>query len=100
METRTFATIGDTSKYGVLLCESLVAWDGSIVITSNCFENKEKIVMPENIVLVAFSSLVVPDLKTCLEKAKDGQLPMQSQILYPENLDHKRIQMLLVEDQN
>lgn len=101
LETRRFAAIGDNSKYGILLCESLVAWDGSIVITSNCFEDKEKIVMPENIVLVAFSSQVVPDLKTCLaQKAKDGQLPLQSQILYPENLDHKRIQMLLVEDQN
>lgn len=101
LKSRQFATIGDESRYGVILCENLVAWDGSIVITSNCFQNKEKIVMPENTVLIAFSSLVVPDLKTILtQKSKEGAMPLQTQILFPENLDHKKTQILLVEDQN
>lgn len=101
LETRKFATIGDESRFGVILCENLVAWDGSIVITSNCFQSKEKIVMPENTVLIAFSSLVVPDLKSILsQKAKDGAMPQQTEILFPENLDHKKTQILLIEDQN
>ncbi|MBR0073069.1 MAG: hypothetical protein IJP95_04460 [Bacteroidales bacterium] len=101
LETRNFSAIGDQSHYGVLLCECLVAWNGSVVITSNCFQNKEKIVIPENTVLVAFSSQVARDLKSYTSpKGKEDSLPKQTLMLYPENLDHSKTQLLLIEDQN
>lgn len=101
LQAKNITTFKGNSRYGIVLCETLVAWDGSIVITSDCFEGNEKILMPENIVLVAFSSQVVRDFKTYTsQKGKESPLPKQMQILYPENLDHKKTQMLLIEDQN
>ena len=102
LESKQFATIsGDECRFGVLLCDTLVAWDGSIVISSDCFEDKEKIIIPEYTVMVAFSSQVVPDLKTYLtRKSKDEDMPKQLQVIYPENIDHSKVQMLLIEDQN
>ncbi len=102
LEAENYATIAESKcRFGVLLCETLVAWDGSVVMSSDCFEDKEKIIIPENTVMVAFSSQVVPDFRTYItRKSKDGNMPRQLQILYPENIDHKKTQMLLIEDQN
>lgn len=102
LETNRFAIIESPDcRFGVVLCESLIAWDGSVVVTSDCFEGKAKIIMPENIVLVAFSSLVVRDFKTYItQKGKDQPMPQQIEVLYPEKMDHKKIQILLIEDQN
>ena len=96
-----FGLVGESSRCGVLLCDALVAWNGSVVVTSSCFENKEKIVMPENTVMIAFSSQVTHDLKTFLaQKGREGTMPQQIQVLYPENIDHTKNQILLIEDQN
>ena len=90
-----------TCKFGVLLCDALVAWNGEIVISSDCFDEKNSVSIPENCVIVAFSSQIISDLKSYLSQKKNSDnLPQQIQLLNPKQLDHKKIQILLIEDQN
>ena len=102
LSANKFSVIGaDLCNYGLVTCDALIAWNGSILISGENFENKV-INMPENSVLIAFSSQVVHDWKAYQKQLEDNGKSVPDEIfcLKPNALIDRKIQLILIEDQN
>ena len=103
MGTDSLSLIGSTEacKYGLVTCDSLIAWNGSILISNENFERKT-VNMPENSILIAFTSQVLLDWKSYLKQTEENgrKVPDQIVSLKPNTLTNTKIQLLLIEDQN
>lgn len=101
--TDSLSLIGSTEacKYGLVTCDSLIAWNGSILISNENFERKT-VNMPENSILIAFTSQVLLDWKSYLKQTEENgrKVPDQIVSLKPNTLTNTKIQLLLIEDQN
>lgn len=103
LTTDSFSLISgtDVCRYGLVTCDSLIAWNGSILVSNESFEDSV-INMPENCVLIAFSSQVVHDWKAYMKQNEENgkKLPDQILTLKPNTLTDTKIQLILIEDQN
>lgn len=92
-------------EVGIFLCESLVAWDSSILITDRQGFGNPFSHFPKHTVIIAFTSQVVPNLEAATLRMKEqypnAQFPSQVAILNPETLlqEGKKLTVILIEDQ-
>ncbi len=92
------ASLNTPCEIGIMPCESLLAWNGSVVIS-----NGQGIMqLPKILILFAFSTQVVADWKEASIRLKEQynyDIPNQVVLLQPKNQHFKKIYLLLAEDQ-
>lgn len=90
---------------GAILCEALVAWNGSIVISSNQGLGKTLPTLNKTTIVIAFTSQVVPDWETACERIKVlyAQFPEQTVVTSPSSYTYRRglqhLHLILIEDE-
>ena len=100
-------TCSPTTVYplGATLCEALIAWQGSIVITSNLGLGTTIHALPETTIILAFTSQVVTDWEMANERLRQlyPELPDQIVITHPASYAYRKgsqkLYLILIEDE-
>ncbi len=91
---------------GAILCEALIAWQGSIVISSNLGLGITVPALPEATIVLAFTSQVVTDWEIANQRIKQlyPEYPEQVIITNPASYAYRKgmqkIYLILIEDEN
>jgi len=91
---------------GATLCEALIAWQGSVVISSNQGLGATMPALTDSIVVLAFTSQVVADWETAYERMKllYPEMPDQLMVTNPSSYAYRkgaqRIYLILIEDED
>lgn len=94
-----------TPQLGATLCEALIAWQGSIVISSNLGLGSTIPSLPETTIVIAFTSQVVSDWEEANERIKKlyTNYPNQIMVTHPASYAYRKgqqkIYMILIEDE-
>ena len=96
-----------TKRYplGATLCEALIAWQGSVVISSNLGLGTTIPSLPETTVVLAFTSQVVDDWEAANERLKQlyPQYPDQLIVTNPRAYAYRKgmqkLYLILIEDE-
>lgn len=90
---------------GAILCEALIAWQGSVVISSNLGLGTTTPALFENTIVLAFTSQVVSDWEAANERLKQlyPNYPAQIMVTHPASLAYRKKQqrlfLILIEDE-
>lgn len=90
---------------GATLCEALIAWQGSIVITSNLGLGTTVPTLPETTIVLAFTSQVVTDWEMANQRLKElyPKYPDQIMIANPASYGYRKekqkLYLILIEDE-
>ncbi|MCR4815555.1 MAG: lactate utilization protein [Bacteroidales bacterium] len=91
---------------GATLCEALLAWQGSIVISSNLGLGTTIPALPDATIVLAFTSQVVPDWEEANQRIKQlyPSYPEQIIITNPASYAYRKgtqkLYLILIEDEN
>lgn len=105
IENRATSEMTQNHKLGATLCEALIAWQGSIVISSNLGLGTNIPTLPENTIVIAFTSQVVADWMAANERLKQlyKDYPDQIMIAHPASYAYRKGQqklyLILIEDE-
>jgi len=96
-----------TKRYplGTILCEALLAWQGSIVISSNLGLGRTLPALPETTIVIAFTSQVVSDWESAHERLRliYPTFPDQLVVTNPGGYSYKKemhkLYLILIEDE-
>ena len=97
--------LGHTHQLGATLCEALIAWQGSIVISSNLGLGTTIPSLPETTIVIAFTSQVVADWEEANERIKQlyPNYPDQIMVTHPASYAYRKGQqklyLILIEDE-
>ncbi|MBP5548032.1 MAG: hypothetical protein J6X58_03960 [Bacteroidales bacterium] len=106
VENRCLCTLSETHPLSATLCEALIAWQGSIVITSNLGLGVTVPALSETTIVLAFTSQVVTDWEAANERLKQlyPEYPNQIMITHPASYAYRKgqqkIYLILIEDEN
>jgi len=98
-------TLDASHQLGASLCEALLAWQGSIVITSNLGLGKTILSLPKTTIIIAFTSQVVTDWEMANKRLKQlyGDYPATVLIANPNSYACRRglqkLHLILIEDE-
>ena len=90
---------------GAILCEALISWNGSIVITSNLGLGNTINALPETTVVLAFTSQVVSDWMAANERLKTLYTDYPEQVIVTSPASHayrkgtQKLYLILIEDE-
>lgn len=105
IENRATCDMEHTTKLGATLCEALIAWQGSIVISSNLGLGITIPSLPETTIVIAFTSQVVSDWEEANERIKQlysnypGQIMVTHPASYAYRKGQQKLYMILIEDE-
>ena len=93
---------GQQYRMGVMLCESLLADNGSVVLSDRLGFGTAFPRLPQTTILVAFTSQVVADWEEAVArlKASDKEMPRNLTKITPSSADRQHdLHLILIEDQ-
>ncbi|MBQ1409219.1 MAG: LUD domain-containing protein [Bacteroidales bacterium] len=105
VENREICQMSESHQLGATLCEALIAWQGSIVISSNLGLGTTIPALSETTIVLAFTSQVVADWEVANERIKElyPQYPDQIMIVNPASYafrkGQQKIYLILIEDE-
>ena len=107
LDVANCSTCDNTKLYplGAILCEALIAWQGSIVISSNLGLGNTIPSLFETTVVIAFTSQVVSDWEAANERLKQlyPEYPGQIMVTHPASKAYRKgtqkLYLILIEDE-
>lgn len=105
VENRENCNLEHLYTLGATLCEALIAWQGSIVISSNLGLGTTIPSLPETTIVIAFTSQVVTDWEAANERLKQlyPNYPDQIMVTHPASYAYRKgqqkIYLILIEDE-
>ena len=107
LNVKNCCTCDPSKRYplGATLCEALLAWQGSIVISSNLGLGRSIPALSETSIVLAFTSQVVSDWEAANERLRllYPQYPDQIMVTHPASYSYRKglqkLYLILIEDE-
>ena len=105
IENRCLCDISKCYTLGATLCETLIAWRGGIVISSNQGLGTTIPSLPETTIVLAFTSQVVTDWEAAFERMKSlyNEIPENIMLTTPASYAYRKglqkLYLILIEDE-